>query len=770
MIHHRQLLKLAWRWLLRPDGLRARVLVARGVLGRLSWRLLCSAWRWLRRPDGFKAGVLTVGILFGLYLWGGNEFQWGLRAIDDRVVDWMFQWRDETPTAGRCVIVDIDDKSLAELGQWPWPRTVMAELLGKIAEGEPTMIGLDMVFAEPDRLSPRRFAEILERETGTKIDLPEDSLDNDVVLGDAIADGIKVVLGYLFVLEKDKVPPPEERPIPGGGITWKPAPPDDFELPLDCAHRPLLNVPDVGVCGEAEGFFNAGTGTDAVVRRVPLFLEYEGMPYPSLVMEMYRWSVDESEYTLVWGPNGMLGVQIGETFLPTTPKGQAMLNWRQRQATFPYVSVADVLAGRASPHVFRDKYVFVGTSAGGLHDLRSSPLNAGIPGVEFHATLMDNILQGDLLRRDELGERGAFTVGLLLGGVVFSAVLTYCPAVIGVLFGVLMLVGSVAANYHFFFLNNVQIGVTFPLFSLVVLLLVVTSVNYLMEDRKKAYIRDAFSHYVSARVVDRLVRDPRGLTLNGEEREMSIMFTDICGFTGLSELFDAAGLAAFLNEYLTEMTDILLAGDGTLDKFIGDAVMAFWNAPADQEDHAALSIGCALRMQARLAELRLGWEERGLPPVHIGVGIHTGLASVGNMGSRDRFNYTVMGDTVNLASRLEGLTRPYGVGILVSEQALNAANWQEHSRYVDQVRVKGRAEPVRIFEPLVKPQPEEESELWNHVIGAYLAGEFAAAQEAIGELEEKYPDPLYAAYRERLLVFETDPPEEWDGVYTHTSK
>jgi adenylate cyclase len=218
------------------------------------------------------------------------------------------------------------------------------------------------------------------------------------------------------------------------------------------------------------------------------------------------------------------------------------------------------------------------------------------------------------------------------------------------------------------------------------------------------------------------------------------------------------------------MTDILLAEDGTLDKFIGDAVMAFWNAPSDQEDHAARAIGCALRMQARLAELRKGWEERGLPPVKIGIGIATGPASVGNMGSRDRFNYTVMGDTVNLSSRLEGLTKNYGVGILVSEPALNAASWQEHSRYVDQVRVKGRSEPVRIFEPLTRPQGAEEADLWHHVIGAYLAGQFDRARQSLSKLRIDYPDPLYDVYHERLLEFETHPPENWDGVYTHTTK
>jgi len=466
----------------------------------------------------------------------------------------------------------------------------------------------------------------------------------------------------------------------------------------------------------------------------------------------------------------MLGVRVGKAYLPTTPDGMAMINWRGKRGAFPYISACDVLAGRVRAEDFRDKYVFVGSSAGGLHDLRSSPMDTPIPGVEFHATLVDNILQGDLFRRDQVRERGIITFGLIVGGVALSAILAYCPALLGVLCGILALVGSVAVNYYVFFLSNMQVGVAFPLLSIVVLVVVVMSVNYLIEDRKKSYIRHAFAHYVSGRVVDRLMRDPESLTLSGEEREMSIMFSDIRGFTGLSEGFTAAGLASFLNEYLTEMTDILLNEDGTLDKFIGDAVMAFWNAPADQDDHAARAIACALRMQARLAELRVGWEARGLPPVKIGVGIATGRASVGNMGSRDRFNYTVMGDTVKLSSRLEGLTKAYGLGILVSEQTLNAASWQDHARYVDQVRVKGRAVPVRIFEPLAKPLPEPVSELWNRTVGYYLAGDFAAAGESLTELETLHPDPLFAAYRERLDEFAAHPPAEWDGVYTHTSK
>jgi adenylate cyclase len=733
---------------------------------RLLRILLKHVWRWLLRPDGFKAGVVTMGLLLLLYLQGGRAFHQGLLGIDSRVVDWMFKWRGGMPTAGQCVIVDIDDKSLAELGQWPWPRTVMADLLCKVASGKPTVIGMDMVFAEPDRLSPRRFAAELAQATGVQIELPEDSLDNDVALGEAI-DGLPVVLGYLFIMNQDGTPPSAEAPFPDCNMSWVPP---DAQSPLQRAWRPLLNVPEISDGGMTEAFWNAWTDEDAVVRRVPLFIEFDGRPYPALALEMYRVGIGVRNYELVCGANGMLGVRVGHDFLPTTPDGMAMLNWRGPGHTFPYVSASDVLSGKVRPDFFRGKYIFVGTSAGGLHDLRSSPLDSTIPGVEFHATLVDNILQGDLFQRDQVRERGLIIFGLIVGGLLFSAILAYSPALLGVLFGILALLSSVIVNYHLFFLRNVQICVAFPLLAILSFQVVVISVNYLVEDRRKAYIRHAFAHYVSARVVDRLLRDPESLTLSGEEREMSIMFSDIRGFTGLSEHFTAAGLAAFLNEYLTEMTDILMAEDGTLDKFIGDAVMGFWNAPADQEDHAARAIECALRMQARLAELRVGWKERGLPVVKIGVGIATGPASVGNMGSRDRFNYTVMGDTVNLASRLEGLTKNYGVGILVSEPCLNSANWQANARYVDQVRVKGRNEPVRIFEPLAKPLPAGVAEEWNRVVGFYLAGEFAAAQEHLDELHKAHPDPLYAAYLERLEEFAETPPKEWDGVYTHTTK
>jgi adenylate cyclase len=730
-----------------------------------------AVWRWLLRPDGFKAGVLTVGLLLALYFRIQNQpdstFRDGLRSLDARLIDWMFNLRGGKETVGDCVIIDVDDKSLAELGQWPWPRTVIADLLRKVSADEPRAIGMDMVFAEPDRLSPRRFAAELESVTGHRIELPDNALDNDVVLGDALAEGLPVVLGYLFVLERDQVEPPDQVPFPDCNINWVPP---DARAPLLRAWRPLLNVPAIEDGATTEAFWNAWVEGDAVVRQVPLFIEYGDMPYPGLALEMYRMGTGAKTYDLVCGSGGMLGVKVGDTFIPTTPDGMATLNWRGRRGAFPYISVCDVLAGRVSAGRFKDKYVFIGSSAGGLHDLRSSPMGSLIPGVEFHATLVDNILQGDLFHRDQVRESGIVTFGLIVGGIALAAVLTYCPALLGVLFGILVLLWSVAANYYIFFLRNVYVGVAFPLMSIVLIIVVVMSVNYLMEDRKKAYIRHAFGHYVSGRVVDRLMRDPQSLTLSGEEREMSIMFSDIRGFTGLSEQFDAAGLASFLNEYLTEMTDILLAEDGTLDKFIGDAVMAFWNAPSDQEDHAARAIGCALRMQARLAELRKGWEERGLPPVKIGIGIATGPASVGNMGSRDRFNYTVMGDTVNLSSRLEGLTKNYGVGILVSEPALNAASWQEHSRYVDQVRVKGRSEPVRIFEPLTRPQGAEEADLWHHVIGAYLAGQFDRARQSLSKLRIDYPDPLYDVYHERLLEFETHPPENWDGVYTHTTK
>ncbi|MCK5802476.1 MAG: adenylate/guanylate cyclase domain-containing protein [Lentisphaeria bacterium] len=735
------------------------------------------ALKWMLRFDGFHAGCVASAAMALLFMFPPNLVEKLRQSFNVRMVDWMFNLRGPQAPGDDVVIIEIDEKSLGELGQWPWPRTMMGNMLKRVTADGALVIGLDIVFAEPDRLSPKRVAESMRRQLGIEIKLPDDVPDTDVLFGEAL-ENLPVVLGYNFILGDDSSELGEDVPYASCIIEHQAGfGPENPSFDYDKAALPVLNRPEISEYATSEGFFNANPDPDSVIRRIPMFIVYGPMKYPSLAMEMLREGLGLDTYSLEASIMSKPGVWLGTSenrrqhFVPSDDRACAILNWRGKTGSFSYVSASDVLAGRVPKGTFQDKYVLVGATASGLRDLRACPLDESIPGVEVHATLIDNVLHNRVFTHDKLKERGLLAVAILVGGIALSAVIAYAHPFIGALFGVLSIVGSVFGNYYFFFLQDEVVGLTGSLVTIVVILVVVNTVNYFTEGRQKAFIRGAFSKYVSADVVAEMVRDPEKLSLAGQEREVTIMFSDIRGFTGISELFTAVELAAFLNEYLTEMTDIVLDLGGTVDKFIGDAVMAFWGAPLDNPEHARFGIDCALRMQERLVELRADWEARGLPPIRIGVGLNTGLVSVGNMGSRDRFDYTVMGDNVNLSSRLEGLTKQYGVGNLISESTRESARWETRSRFVDRVRVKGRQEPVRIYEALAEPLAEADQLLWDEAMETYSKQQFDRAEELIRQANEASPHLLYDMYLERIEHHREEPPgEDWDGVYTHKTK
>ncbi len=703
--------------------------------------------------------------------------------IDDRVTDAMFLWRGREATTGQVVIIDIDEKSLEAVGQWPWPRDVITRLVRRISEQGPKVIGFDMVFAEPDRTSPKNYFKARDELFKDRVpasllkELSEDeALDFDMMLGRALSESPSV-LGYSFVNEADGLKLQSDLPFPSCQLRIAPKQKHFDQLDLLSADGAVTSIVEVAQA-ESEGFItlsNVSFDSGGVVRKVPLFMTLDHVPYPSLALEVYRVGKQKREMTLHVSQQvkaeraGLLGVSIGDSFIPTDDQGRMTINYRGPAKTFPYFSAVDVLEGKAGV-LLKDKVILIGTSTPTLGDMNTTPFTPGsFPGVEVHASIIDNMLAVDPLMHDAYEEIALIYTIIVVGGLLLTILLVYAGPLLGGFGGLLFLVLTFMGNYYFYFLNHKLIGTTYPLLTFIVVFIVVTTFNYLYEGRARRFIHKAFGHYVSPEIVSQLVKNPDQLSLKGEQKELTVLFSDIRGFTGISEKMDSEALGRFMNEYLTAMSDVVMEHGGTVDKFIGDAIMAILGAPHDDPDHAAAAVRCALGMIERLEKVQSDWEKRGLPRLEIGVGVNTGVVSVGNFGSRDRFDYTVMGDHVNLASRLEEANKNYGTRIIISEFTKKAIGQQFFCRFVDRVRVKGKDDPVSIYEPLVEGEGDEslieEVNIFESAAIDYQARNFQSAYDLIQGLYRKNPTRLYAIYMHRAKAFmKSPPPEDWDGV------
>ena len=740
----------------------------------------------LLKPTPFKIGCLVILAAALLYYSFGTEKPALLAALDKRVADAMFHWRGPEPAGGRVVIVDLDERSLREVGQWPWPRDTVAALLANVGAGGAAAIGLDIVFAEPDRTSPGRYLPELRRrypaafvEEQLAALLGRGGLDHDQALGETLAE-LPSVLGYVFQLTDDGLKDPFQTPFPAALIRLDPPEADFNQLTTFAAYRAILNV-DAVAQGLSEGFFNVFPDIDGIVRKVPMLMKMDGVPYPSLALEAARIALEEeglvihAEPMVRNGRRSLLGLSLGNRFIPTDERGQLTVNFRGPAYTFPYISAGEVLRGE-NPAVFQDKIVLLGTSAAGLLDLRATPFGQVFPGVEVHANVIDNLLAGDPLVHDVYTEIGITWLTIIIGGLLLAALLAYAGPLAGGLCAMLLTGGLVAGNYYFFFLNQQLLGVVYPLATLLTVFMVVTLFNYFFEGRQKRFISKAFGQYVPPELVEEMAARPDDLALGGETRQMTVLFSDVRGFTTISEGLEATELTHLMNEMLTPMTRIIHQHRGTIDKYMGDAIMAFWGAPLPDQDHARHGLEAGLAMVAAIPQIQEEFKARGWPPIRIGVGLNSGPMNVGNMGSEFRMAYTVLGDAVNLGSRLEGLTKQYGVDIMVSEYTKELVPDFAY-RELDKVRVKGKDKPVAVFEPLgpagqLDPAIAAALQRYHQALAHYRRQNFSEAEEIFRALHGEEPGRLlYSLYLERIRHFrENPPPADWDGSFTHTTK
>ncbi len=739
------------------------------------------------RAGIFATGVfLTVAICL-LYFYQPLWFHFQDLKLYDVFV------RRERPVqrSGVPVVVDIDDASLAKLGQWPWPRYRLAKLLQTIEDAGALAVGVDIVFAESDRTSPDALLQEFEKDLRIKLDfsgLPPKLRDFDAVLARTLAGG-PFALGYYLTFAAPSPPEKDEHPAshplfdpPAINLSINSAPgAGPLERYLAKASGVIAPLPILVQAAPAAGFFNAIPDEDNILRRSPLLLSYKDRVLPSLALAtiMEAYGVKSALLKVTEGGVSSLtlnGDGIGQTAIPLDEQGRIMLNFRGKSGAFPVASAADVLEGRTAPSLFKDKIVYVGTSAAGLKDLRASPFDRFMPGVEVHATITDMILSRDFLERPDYAP-GVEILSALVLGILAAALLSWTRAVFLLVPFVALGFGVWFGSAELFAKSRIYISPLYPLFALILNFMVLTFLKFWREERQKRFIHSAFSHYLSPKVVEQIVDSPEKLTLTGEEREVSILFSDVRGFTSISEKLTPTQVVDLLHGYFTPMTRTITANMGTLDKFIGDAIMAFWNAPLDVPEHPKLAVATALSMLDELNRLNVGFQKTYGLSINIGVGLHCGLARVGNFGSADLFDYTIIGDAVNLCSRLEGLTKYYGLRLLVSDAIRTACGEEFDFIEVDRVRVKGKNEPVTLFTVLLPEAARDmawESPLFSQAMAAYKAGDFAAACKAFSSLRDGNAGAfaaLYALYAGRCETLLAHPPQApWDGVFTHTSK
>lgn len=730
---------------------------------------------------GDKFLLLATGFCISLLMVGLYVMQPGiLRFLDYKIYDQHLRRNHSEKTSGIPVIVDIDEKSLAALGQWPWPRYRVALLLEKIRMAGALAVGMDVVLAEPDRTSPALLKSQIKKELMVDVTfqgLPKALEDHDALLA-TVLQGKPYVLGFYFSFSKAEADQQKQT----GDCFIKPAQVSVLSAPgalppeqaLHSAFGSVCPLPVLAEAATATGFFNATPDPDGILRRVALLINYNGQIYPSLALSTLMQATGDPGILLKLDTQGTESLRYGGSVIPVDRAGQMLVNYRGSGGMFPYVSAVDIMEGKADPALLNGKIAFIGTSAAGLKDLRATPFTAVFPGVETHATIVDNILTQDFISIPDYAP-AVELAATLFAGILITLLVTWARAV----WIIVPLVGMAFAMWEgtSYMMSNLRVYIS-PLYSYIILaanFALLTLMKFWREEKQKKFIHGAFSHYLAPAVIKQIYDSPESLSLQGQEKEVTVMFSDVRGFTTMSEKLTPTQVTDLLHDYLTPMTRVITENMGTLDKFIGDAIMAFWNAPLDVPQHQKKAMSSALQMFEHLKTLNEGFQTKFGLTIKIGVGLHCGRVRVGNMGSADLFDYTLIGDNVNLTSRLESLTKYYGQILLVSEAMKEACGDDYSYLEMDCVRVKGKNKPITIYTAMTHEQAAERAQeiaRHNEALALYKAMRFAEAEGAFKELQALTGnEALYGMYAERCQTLVEHPPVgEWDGVYTHTSK
>jgi adenylate cyclase len=686
-------------------------------------------------------------------------------------------------------IVDIDDASLARVGQWPWPRSTMASIVSRLSRAGAAAIVFDVVFAEPDRTSPAQMLAIWAA-SGVPVEKVRQALsrmpDNDALLANAIRDAGNVVTGFALTAEAGG-----RRPLLRTGFAQLGDDPVRF-VP-DYAGS-VVDLPAIERAAAGNGSISFRPDTDLVVRRAPLIQRIGQQLYPSLAAEALR--VAQGAHALIikatgasgeygfGNQAGIVGLKIGAVVVPTDAEGEILIHYTRsvRQRVVP---AWQVLTDRFDPKRVQGRIVLIGTSAAGLGDIRPSPIDPAMPGVEAHAQALEQMLLRHYLERPDWARAAEFCFVFFVGGLLIFA-LRMAGAIWSGLIGLAAILLAFAGSWHAYTSDLMLFDPVTPSIAALAVYISSTAIGYLRTETEKRYIRNAFGQYLSPALVEKLSKNPETLKLGGDLREMTFLFCDVRGFTRISEQMKSnpEALTRLLNRFLTPMTETILSWQGTIDKYMGDCIMAFWNAPLDDPAHGKHACACALAMLDALRALNLALEAdakadgQTFHPLQIGIGLNTGNCVVGNVGSDQRFDYSAIGDPVNLASRLEGQSKTYGLSIVMSESTRAAVpDWA--ALEIDLIIVRGKQEAIRIY-TLLGDESAGRSDAFARLgarhaemLGAYRDRRWDDARNALGVCRRLEPRlaSLYDLYAARIAAFlEMPPPAEWQGVYVAKSK
>lgn len=723
----------------------------------------------LRRKWRPIAVGITLTLLFASHA-GGFVTLPGLPVIERQLYDMRVRATASNAKDDRIVILDIDEKSLAEFGRWPWNRIRIASIIDRLFdEYGVAAVGFDIVWAESETEQLKTLQRDMNESlaSGGTPDLP----DTDGYLAKSLS-GRPVVLGYYFNNGNAA-----SNSLPQPVLTLD-------QLPAETSIAPVWkgftgNIAPLAAAAAGAGQINALPEDDGMIRRVPMLMRHGSGYYEGLSLAMLRAMFGglpvEPVVGIADGYRRVETLKVGPLNIPVDRELGTLVTYRGAQRTFDYLSLADVLAGRADPAQLSGRIALIGASAPGLSDIRATPTDPVMPGVEVHASVMAAALD------QNIRQQPAYATGLDIGqvviiGVAAALLLPLLGALAGTVIALGLAAGATWLNLNLWTESLLVIPLATVICLLAALYLFNMTWGFLVEGRSKRQLGSMFGQYVPPDLVKEMARDPGRYTMENKDAQLTVLFADVRGFTTISEALTAKELAAYINEYLTRMSAIIAQGKGTLDKFIGDAIMAFWGAPLDDADHAAHAVRVAMEMREEQKRLSADFAAKGWPAIEIGIGLNSGPMRVGNMGSEHRLAYTVMGDAVNLGSRLEGLTKNYGVGIIIGENT-RAAVPDIACRLLDRVRVKGKNAAVEIFEPIAPDSAldgdqRRELENWHVLVAAYFGQNWQETEDRL-KMAQTLGTPafLVALFTDRLADMKAAAlPADWDGVTAFKTK
>jgi adenylate cyclase len=742
-------------------------------------------------PASLTLCIVLLGVMFifiGLPI---------LDMIELKTYDLRFLSRGHLPPSPAVAIAIIDEKSLDTEGRWPWPRSKIAALLDILSQDEAKVIGFDIGFLEPDENSQSDFihqfgqkVDALDIEIAELTDFINDSekrADNDLVLAEAIKNSsATVVLGYFFHMNKaDLDYRIKQREIDQQleRISSSKYPfiiyenPEMEFVPFIRAYAPESNLEIFTKSADASGYFTVASDRDGVVRWMPLIIQCGEDIFPHLTVACAWHYLDKPQMMVKVARYGVEGIQMGERFIPTDENGQLLINYLGPRKTFPYFSISDILSGKLDKNTFKDKIVLVGATAMGTHDLRSTPFSPLYPGVEIHASAIDNMLTQNFITKPKWSMIYDL-LAIIIQGALTGIALQRAGALKGLFFAAGLFVLHILIANWLFANSRVWLNIVYPLMVISVTYTAVTVYHYVTEERERKKIKGAFRQYVAPLVIEEILKESKQLKLGGEEKVLTVLFSDLERFTSYSEQYAPHEMVNILSIYFDKMSEVIFKYWGTIKEYSGDELMAIFGAPLEQFDHAERACTAALSMRKGLHDLRLEWAKIGRPPLKARTGINSGPMLVGNLGSRYRFAYGVIGDQVNLGSRLEGLNKIYGTDILIGENTARLVEKSFLLRKIDLVRVVGREQCVQVYELVAKSDAELPEEL-EEALNAYAAGYKAYCdqnwQEGIALFRKalmlRPEDGPSQTMAERCQIYQKlPPPEDWDGVYEPATK